>query len=140
MRGIISGLSREATRAHIVRAALEAQGYQTMDLIAAIEEDTGYQAEVIRIDGGLVANTFMCQFLADMLNKSVEVPKITEATALGAASLAGLTVGLFSGLEVVERYQQRTRVYTPSMTEAEKKRLYNGWKTAVQALLCTVQN
>ena len=135
VRGMISGLSRDTTRAHIIRAALEAQGYQTLDLMAAIEEDGGYQADVVRVDGGLVANGFMCQFLADMLNKPVEVPKVTEATALGAAILAGLAVGLFAGLEATERYWQRDIIYTPVMTEAERKRLYAGWKTAVQSLL-----
>ena len=140
VRGMISGLSRETTRAHIIRAALEAQGYQTLDLIAAIEEDGGYQAEVVRVDGGLVANRFMCQFLADMLNRPVEVPKVTEATALGAAILAGLTVGLFAGLETTEHYWQRDIIYTPAMTEAERKRLYTGWKTAIQSLLHTAGN
>ncbi len=135
VRGMICGLSRETTRAHIIRAALEAQGYQTMDLIAAIEEDSGYQAAVIRIDGGLVANRFMCQFLADILNKSVEVPEVTEATALGAAILAGLAAELFPGLEAVEQYWQRDRVHTPAMAEDERGRLYAGWKAAVQALL-----
>src|SRR5690606_41744980 len=97
-----------------------------MDLIAAIEEDSGYQAAVIRIDGGLVANRFMCQFLADILNKSVEVPEVTEATALGAAILAGLAAELFPGLEAVERYWQRDRVHTPAMAEDERGRLYAG--------------
>ena len=135
VRGAISGLSRETTKAHIVRAALEAQGYQTRDLMAAIEEDGGYSAEVIRVDGGLVANRFMCQFLADMLGKPVQVPEVTEATALGAACLAGLYSGLFPGLDAVERYWRCARVYTPSMAEGERAQLYAGWKSAVSALL-----
>lgn len=77
----------------------------------------------------------MPQFLADMLNRPVEVPKVTEATALGAAILAGLAVGLFARLEATEHYWQRDIIYTPVMTEAERKRLYAGWKTAVQSLL-----
>lgn len=137
VRGMITGLSRETTRAHITRAALEAQGYQTLDLLAAIEEDSGHQADIIRVDGGLVANGFMCQFLADMLNKPVEVPEVTEATALGAAILAGLAVGLFAGLEATECYWQRSRIYTPEMAETDRKQLYAGWRTAVQALLHT---
>lgn len=140
VRGMISGLSRETTRAHIVRAALEAQGYQTLDLMAAMEKDSGHQAEIIRVDGGLVANGFMCQFLADMLNRPVEVPKVTEATALGAAILAGLTAGLFTGLKATECYWQRDRVYVPQMTEIERRRLYAGWQAAIQTLLHTSGN
>jgi glycerol kinase len=129
-RGMISGLSRETTKAHIVRAALEAQAYQTMDLMIAIEDDSK-----IRVDGGLVANQFMCQFLADMLNKPIEVPRVTEATAQGAAILAGLTVGLFASLEATESYWQRDRLYLPTMAKAERERLYVGWKTAIQSLI-----
>ncbi|ABI60303.1 glycerol kinase GlpK [Nitrosomonas eutropha] len=140
VRGMISGLSRDTTRVHIVRAALEAQGYQTRDLMAAIEEDGGHHAEIIRVDGGLVANKFMCQFLADILNKPVEVPKITEATALGAAILAGLTVDLFADLEVTGCYWQRDKIYTPTITETERERLYAGWKAAVQSLLHASRN
>ncbi|SDZ02140.1 glycerol kinase GlpK [Nitrosomonas halophila] len=135
VRGMISGLTRETSRAHIVRAALEAQGYQTRDLIAAIEEDGNHEAAILRIDGGLVANRFMCQFLADMLNKPVEVPEVTEATALGAACLAGLYAGLFPRLEAVERHWRRASVYTPSMQEDKRARLYAGWQTAVRGLL-----
>ncbi|WP_300087709.1 glycerol kinase GlpK [uncultured Nitrosomonas sp.] len=137
VRGMITGLSRETTRAHIVRAALEAQGYQTLDLLSAIEKDGGHQADMIRVDGGLVANGFMCQFLADMLNRSVEVPKVTEATALGAAILAGLAAGLFAGLEATECYWQRDRIYTPGMAKTDREQLYAGWKTAIEALLRT---
>jgi len=137
VRGMITGLSRETTRAHIVRATLEAQGYQTLDLLSAIEKDGGHQADMIRVDGGLVANGFMCQFLADMLNRSVEVPKVTEATALGAAILAGLAADLFAGLEATECYWQRSRIYTPGMAETEREQLYAGWKTAIETLLHT---
>ena len=135
VRGMISGLSRDTTRAHIVRAALEAQSYQTLDLMVAMEQDSDHQAAVIRVDGGLVANRFMCQFLADMLNKPIEVPKTTEATALGAAILAGLTAGLFADLEATESYWQRSEVYIPVMEKIERERLYAGWKAAVRSLL-----
>ena len=91
------GLSRESTQAHIVRAALEAQAYQTLDLMGAMQSDSHYRPDVIRADGGLVSNTFMCQFLADMLDLSIETPRVTEATAWGAAALAAVQVGLFDG-------------------------------------------
>ncbi|SCZ84254.1 glycerol kinase GlpK [Nitrosomonas mobilis] len=135
VRGMIYGLTRETTKAHITRAALEAQGFQTRDLITAIEGDGGYQASVIRIDGGLVANQFMCQFLADMLGRPVEVPVITEATALGAACLAGITVGLFPGLEVMQKNWRCERIFQPVMPEDVRARLYTGWRAAVEKLL-----
>lgn len=135
VRGAIMGLSRETTKAHIVRAALEAQGYQTRDLMTAMEADSACEAAVIRIDGGLVANAFMCQFLADMLNKPVEVPEVTEATALGAACLAGLYTGILPGLEAITQRWRKARVYQPAMAESERERLYRGWKAAVEALL-----
>jgi len=135
VRGMISGLSRDTTQAHIVRAALEAQGYQTLDLMVAMEKDSDHRSEIIRVDGGLVTNRFMCQFLADMLNKPVEVPKITEATALGVAILAGLTAGLFADLKATECYWQRSEIYMPVMQEIERERLYAGWKTVIRSLL-----
>lgn len=135
VRGAIIGLSRETTKAHIVRAALEAQGYQTRDLMAAMEADGGREIAVVRIDGGLAANQFMCQFLADMLGRPVEVPLVKEATALGAACLAGLFAGIFPSLDAVERRWRRARIYEPTMGEADRDRLYSGWKAAVEALL-----
>ncbi|MDT8363095.1 MAG: glycerol kinase GlpK [Nitrosomonas sp.] len=135
VRGMIYGLTRETTRAHITRAALEAQGFQTRDLITVIEADSGYGAAVIRIDGGLVANRFMCQFLADMLDRPVEVPAMTEATALGAACLAGMAAGLFSGLDVMKTHWHCERVYEPAMSKEERARRYAGWRAAVERLL-----
>lgn len=135
VRGMIYGLTRETTKAHITRAALETQGFQTRDLLAAIEADSGHDAAVIRIDGGLVANRFMCQFLADMLGRPVEVPAMTEATALGAACLAGMAVELFPGMEVMEKYWHRERIYRPTMSAEERERRYGGWRAAVEKLL-----
>lgn len=97
-RASITGMSRDTAKAHIVRAALEAQAYQTLDLMSAMEKDGGHTADVLRVDGGLAANEFVCQFLADMLQKPVEVPKVREATAWGAAALAGVQVGVFESL------------------------------------------
>lgn len=140
VRGAMMGLSRETTKAHIVRAALEAQGYQTRDLMAAMEADGGCEVAAVRIDGGLSTNQFMCQFLADMLDRPVEVPQVTEATALGAACLAGLFAGIFPGFDVVERHWRRARIYEPMMAQAEREQLYHGWKAAVGALLAYTAN
>jgi glycerol kinase len=132
--GIITGLTRESTKAHITRAALEAQAYQTRDLMSAMEKDGVAAPAVLRVDGGLVANSFVCAFLADMLKKPVEVPRITESTAWGAAALAGLQVGVFQSLEDVARVWQRQHVYMPSMDAQTREALYTGWQQAVALL------
>jgi glycerol kinase len=134
-RGIISGLGRETTKAHIVRAALEAQGYQTRDLMSAMAADGGAFPDVLRVDGGLVANRFMCQFLADMLGSSVELGSVQEATAWGAAALAGLHIGVFDDLDAVGRTYKATREYTPNMAEAKREALYGEWGRAVSQVL-----
>jgi glycerol kinase len=134
-RGMISGLSRGTGIPHIVRAALEAQGYQTRDLMAAFIADGGYDPKIIRADGGLVANHFMCQFLADQLDKPVEIPRVAETTALGAAYLAGLHIGLYKGLDDISSRWVRARRYDPGMQQAEREKLYQGWKRTVAALV-----
>ena len=134
-KGLIMGLSRESTQAHIVRAALEAQAYQTLDLMDAMQSDSGHRLEVIRADGGLVANTFMCQFLADMLDISIEIPHVTEATAWGAAALAGVQVGVFCGIEGIAGGWKADKNYRPQMETKQRERLYGGWKSAMNMLL-----
>ncbi len=134
-KALIMGLSRESTKAHIARAALEAQGYQTKDLMDAMNADSGKAPEVIRADGGLVANGFVCQFLADMLDVPVELPKITEATAWGAACLAGLQAGVFDSLDDVSQVWQLDRRYEPQMEAGERAALYDGWRAAIGMLV-----
>lgn len=133
-KAMIMGLSRESTQAHIVRAALEAQAYQTLDLMGAMQADGGYIPDIIRADGGLVANKFMCQFLADMLGISIEVPKVTETTAWGAAALAGVQVGVFRGLEDIAKSWEADKCYKSQMEASQRDRLYAGWKKAVGML------
>ena len=134
-RALITGLTRETTAAHIVRAALEAQGFQTLDLMDAMEGDSGRKPAVIRADGGLVANAFVCQFLADMLGTPIELPKVTETTAWGAACLAGLQAGVFKSLEDISKNWRADKRYEPRMNQEERDTLYNGWKQAVAMLL-----
>ncbi len=134
-KALIMGLSRESNRAHIVRAALEAQAYQTLDLMESMEIDSGYRSEILRVDGGLVANEFVCQFLADMLNVTIELPKVTETTAWGAAVLAGVHAGLFRNIEDVADAWVAHQCYWPKLSEAERQRLYSGWKRAVGMLI-----
>jgi glycerol kinase len=134
-RASITGLTRDSTAAHIVRAALEAQAYQTLDLMDAMTGDTGFRPDVIRADGGLVANGFVCQFLADMLNRPVDIPRVTETTALGAAYLAGLQSGVYHGLTDITRAWQCARRYSPGMDAARRENLYAGWRKAIQGLI-----
>lgn len=134
-RAMITGLSRETKAAHIVRAALEAQAYQTLDLMGAMERDSGAKPEVIRADGGLVANAFVCRFLADMLGRPVELPEVTETTAWGAACLAGLQAGIFKDTQQIGAAWKVHRRYEPQMGEEERARLYKRWNTAVGQVL-----
>lgn len=134
-RACISGLTRESTAAHITRAALEAQAYQTLDLMDAMVADSKQSPSVVRADGGLVANGFVCQFLADMLDKPVDIPKIHETTALGAAYLAGLQSGVYQDFDDIKNGWQLERRYEPSMGESERKTLYKGWQEALSHVL-----
>jgi glycerol kinase len=130
-KAIITGLTRESNVSHIVRAALEAQAYQTLDLMSAMERDSGSKVEVLRADGGLVANNFVCSFLADLLGRRVEIPKVAETTAWGAACLAGLQCGLFQGFDDISARWKAHKACDPHMKETERAALYDGWKQAV---------
>lgn len=134
-RAAIVGLTRDSGVGEIVRAALEAQGYQTRDLVGAMAADAGAPLSLMRIDGGMVKNDWVCQFLADMTGVTVERPQVTETTALGAALLAGLGVGLFPTLEVAASAWRPDRVFTPQLPQAERERLYGGWKRAIAQVL-----
>ncbi len=134
-RASISGLTRGATSAHIVRAALEAQGYQTADLMQAMAEDAGYPITEIRVDGGMVKNSWVCQFLADITSTPVLRPTVTETTVLGAAYLAGLQAGIFPSLDHIGKEWECERRFTPVMPSAEREKLYDGWQQAVKQVL-----
>ncbi len=131
-RGAIVGLTRGATRAHIVRAALEAMAYQTRDVIECMQQDSGIKAKELRVDGGATRNDFLCQFQANILGIPVVRPVITETTALGAAYLAGLAVGYWKNdKEIATQWQQEKR-FEPKMKRGEREALYEGWKQAVK--------
>lgn len=134
-RATITGLSRESTAAHITRAALEAQAYQTLDLMTAMQADTGTRPDVIRADGGLVANTFVCQFIADILDTKLEVPRVAETTALGAAYCAGLHTGVYNGLDDITAAWQCAHRYSPAMHNMARENLHAGWQRAIKAVL-----
>lgn len=134
-RASITGLTRGATAAHIVRAGLEAQAYQTEDLMQAMQEDAGKPFTEIRVDGGMVKNNWVCQFLSDMTAKPVLRPEIIETTALGAAYLAGLHVGIFKTVDDIAAAWACEHTFTPDMPEDRRAQLYTGWQKAVKQVL-----
>jgi glycerol kinase len=144
-RAAILGLTRDSGIPQIVRAALESVGYQTRDLMMAMAADLGATfgqgdggARSVRADGGMVANDWVCQFLADILDLPVERPAVTETTALGAAFLAGLQVGLYPSLDVLAGTWSCQRRFEPDMAPAERARLYGGWLNAVRRVRSAV--
>jgi glycerol kinase len=134
-RGALFGLTLDATGAHLARAALEATAYQTRDLIEAMVADGCAEPAAIRVDGGMTANSWLCQFLADVTGVVVERPSNLETTALGAAFHAGLAVGLWSGLDDLKRAWSAADRFTPSMDGALRDKLVEGWRRAVARTL-----
>ena len=130
-RGAILGLTRASGPAEIARAALEAVCFQTRDLLEAMVADGATPLETLRVDGGMVANDWMLQTLADVLAVPVERPVVTETTALGAACLAGLHEGLFEGLDGVSATWQSSARFEPSSDERNREARYAGWRDAV---------
>ncbi|QJU59124.1 glycerol kinase GlpK [Sphingomonas sp. AP4-R1] len=134
-RGAIFGLTLGATQAHLARAALEAVGYQTLDLVEAMVKDGGHRPDILRVDGGMAANDWLCTFLADLLQAPVERPDDLETTARGAAFHAGLAVGLWSGLDELEAIWSRDAAFEPHMPEDKRARLIAGWQDALDRTL-----
>ena len=132
-RGAVIGLTRDSKPAHFVRAALEALAYQTRDLLDALETDGAPPLKVLKVDGGVTANAFAMQFVADICGVPVERPAFQEMTALGAARLAALGAGLIDSLE--PHNDEAPAVWTPRMDEAERTRLLEGWRRAVKAAI-----
>ena len=130
-RGLICGLTRASGKAHIVRAALESIAYQSRELIDAMEADSGEPISELRVDGGAAVNDFLMQFQADILGKPVVRPRDVETTALGAAYLAGIAEGIWSGPEEVENFWQVERRFEPQMSASARESLMDGWRTAV---------
>jgi glycerol kinase len=134
-RGAIFGLTLDASAGHLARAALEAVAYQTLDLVRAMRSDGATPPAALRVDGGMAANGWLCQFLADILQLPVERPQTIETTALGAAFLAGLATGVWRGLDEISATWKRSDVFTPAMDEATRTRLIRGWESAVARTL-----
>jgi len=132
-RGTITGLTRGSTAAHIARAALDSIAYQTLEVLLAMKKDSGIDVRELRVDGGATVNSNLLQFQSDILQAKVVRPKITETTALGAAYLAGLATGYWSGLEEIKKQWQIDRTFSPSIPEKATKTLIKGWHKAVKA-------
>ena len=130
-RGALVGLTRGTKREHIIRAAQESIAYQVFDLVEAMEKDTGIPLSALNADGGASRDRFLMQFQADILNKPVHRPAIRETTALGAAYLAGLAVGLWQDKEEIRAMRSLSQQYQPQMEEERRQRLLRGWHKAV---------
>ena len=131
-RGTIIGITRGTTKAHIVRATLDSLAYQTRDVLGAMEADSGITLAALKVDGGAVANNLLMQFQADLLGVPVDRPQIIETTALGAAYLAGLAVGVWTSKEELKSSWKLDVRFEPSMPKEEADKFYKGWRKAVK--------
>ncbi|GGF31628.1 glycerol kinase [Halobacillus andaensis] len=132
-RGAVFGLTRGTKKAHFIRATLESLAYQAKDVVDAMVDDSGLELKKLRVDGGAVKNNLLMQFQSDLLNTSVERPKVNETTALGAAYLAGLAVGFWKDREEIAKQWKLGKEFDPDMKEEESDKLYKGWQKAVEA-------
>ena len=130
-RGVIVGLTRFATKAHLARAALEATAFQTREVLEAMEADSSVRLRELRVDGGMVVNDLLMQFQADILGVPVVLPDVVETTALGAAYVAGLAVGFWTDVEELRRNWVEARRFQPAMDETRRQQQYRVWRKAV---------
>lgn len=135
VRGTIVGLTRGVNHAHLVRAALESMAYQTHDVLLSMEEDAGLTLNSLRVDGGGSSNDFLLQFQSDVIQKSVIRPSNTELTALGAAYLAGLSIGYWANKEEILSNNKSAKQYDPTIKKEKQATLLNGWRRAVNTAL-----
>ncbi|MGH3909898.1 MAG: FGGY-family carbohydrate kinase, partial [Pseudonocardiaceae bacterium] len=134
-RGVIVGLTRYVTRAHLARAVLEATAFQSREVLDAMNADSGVELTSLKVDGGMVANELLMQFQADILGVPVIRPVVSETTALGAAYAAGLAVGFWSGEDEIRANWAADRRWDPAMDPERRARLYAQWRKAVTRTL-----
>ncbi len=134
-RGAIFGLTRNTSREQIVRAALKSIAFQSMEVIEALEEDSGKEVSELRVDGGTTKNEYLMQFQADILGVPVLLPEITESTALGAAYLAGITAGIYNCIDEVAKCNIIVKSYIPAMEKARREEEIALWKKSIKRLL-----
>ena len=138
-RGVVVGLTRYANKGHLARAVLEANAYQTRDIVDAMDKDSGVKLSKLKVDGGMVYNNLLMQFQSDTLNVPVIRPKVTETTALGAAYAAGLAVGFWSGIEELRQNWAEDKTWHPAMSSNVREKYYLEWKKAVDRTLNWVE-
>lgn len=134
-RGTVTGITRGCKKEHFIRATLESVAYQTVDVLKAMEEDSGIHLKELKVDGGASANNFLMQFQADIINTEVYRPECIETTALGAAYLAGLATGYYKSKEEIQENWQLGRDFKPSMECGKREELLKGWKRAIKSTL-----
>jgi glycerol kinase len=132
-RGTLFGVTRGTTSGHLARAALESIAYQSIDVLKAMEADSGMRIGELRVDGGAVANDLLMQFQADILGVDVVRPQISETTALGAAYLAGLAVGYWKDVDELQSQWKLDRRFSSALAAEDVKRHMHGWQRAVNA-------
>ncbi len=130
-RGVIAGLTRYVNKGHLARAVLEATAFQTREVVEAMEQDSGINLDVLRVDGGMVDNALLMQFQADILNRPVVKPSIKETTSLGAAYAAGLAVGFYKSTDDLRARWSVGQTWNPSLEESKRAEMYRLWKKAV---------
>jgi len=130
-RGAVFGLTRDTGKAHLAKATLESLAYQTKDILKAMEDDSEIQLKNLRVDGGACANNHLMQFQADILDTEVHRPEVIESTAMGAAFLAGIQVGLWKQ-DDVDQNRPMNRIFKPTFDRVKRKRLYEKWQKAVE--------
>lgn len=132
-RGTMVGITRGTTAAHIARAAVDSIAYQTLDVLSAMNADSGIDIKELRVDGGAVVNNSLMQFQSDLLQVPVARPKVTETTALGAAYLAGLAVGYWENIDEISKQWQIDKTFEPAASQDKVAELTKGWKRAVNS-------
>ena len=134
-KGAIVGLTRGSNKAHLVRAALEAMAYQTIDIVTAMVEDSGISVSELRVDGGAAANNFLMQFQSDILNTPIDRPVNIETTAIGAAFLAGLATGFWKDTIEISKARRSGEKFKPQMSDNDREALLSGWRNAVTQVI-----
>jgi glycerol kinase len=132
-RGTIVGLTRGSTSAHIARAALDSIAFQTLEVLLAMQKDSGIEIRELRVDGGATVNNQLMQFQSDLLQSEVVRPRVTETTALGVAYLAGLAVKYWKDIKEIRKHWQMDRTFSPQLKKTDTKLLIKGWHRAVNA-------
>jgi len=133
-RGLLTGITRDTSPKEIIRATIEAVAYQTYDLFEAMKHD-GLRPKIVKVDGGMVMNSWFSQFLSDIVNVKVLRPKVQETTALGAAFMAGLQIGIYKSLKDISKKWHLDKKFSPKMKNKTRQKLLKGWDIAIKKTL-----